>query len=80
MSAMPLPTQPPVAAETTCRPDKLLATARARAALLGGTLLGIENDRGDQVFVLTRWNLTRELPDLDAVDELLTRMEASARP
>lgn len=57
------------------RLDKHFATLRARAALLGATLHRIENDRGRDVFVVTRWAFTRELADLAAVERWLHRVE-----
>jgi hypothetical protein len=60
------------------RPDKAFATAQARAALLGVVLTRIEDDRGRQVFIVTRWALTRELHDLAAVDAWLDRLEDRA--
>jgi len=53
---------------------KNFATLRARAALAGFELLELGDD-GRRVFVLSRWNLTRELPDLDAVAAFLDRVQ-----
>lgn len=47
--------------------NKQYATLRARCALAGVMLHEIENDHGKTVFIVSRWALTRELPDLDAV-------------
>lgn len=62
-------------APETTHPDKRFATAQARAALMGATLHLIEDDRGDDVFIVTKWALTRELRDLDAVESWLDRVE-----
>ena len=54
---------------------KRLASAKARAALLAGSVIESEDDHGRTVYLLTRWAYTREfssLPDLCAV---LDRME-----
>ena len=56
--------------------DKAIATARARAALSGFTMHVVANDFGRAVFVLTKWNLTRELPDLGAVAAFLDQAGA----
>ena len=51
--------------------DKAIATARARAALAGFTMHLLPADGGGVVFLLTKWHLTRELPDLAAVSAFL---------
>ena len=51
-------------------PGKRLANLQAKAALLGVELLAM----ADGTFVLGRWNLTRELPDLEAVEAALLQM------
>lgn len=56
------------------RPDKRFATAQARAALSGATLYRIEDDRGAEVYVVSKWALTRELPDLESVETWLDRI------
>lgn len=53
---------------------KPLATLRARAAMAGVTLHQIENDHGQAVFIVSRWNMTRELQDLEAVSAWLDRV------
>ena len=50
---------------------KRLATLCARAALAGVTLHHIEGDFVPSVFVVSRWALTREFTDLDAVERWL---------
>lgn len=62
-------------AATDPHDNKRFATARARAALMGATLHRIEDDRGRDVFIVTKWALTRELRDLDAVETWLDRVE-----
>ncbi len=66
------------ALEQAQRPEKRFANGQARAALSGATLHRIEDDRGAEVFVLTKWNLTRELQTLEQVEQLLDRMEGRA--
>ncbi|ABE44881.1 hypothetical protein [Polaromonas sp. JS666] len=46
---------------------KQYANLRARCALAGVVLHQIENDFGKTVYIVSRWALTRELSDLDAV-------------
>ena len=54
--------------------DKLFATLQARCALAEVTLHQLENDHGNTVFIVSRWALTRELQDLDAVASWLDRV------
>ena len=56
--------------------DKAIATARARAALAGITMHLLPADGGGVVFLLTKWHLTRELPDLAAVQAFLEQVGA----
>ena len=49
--------------------EKRFATLQAQAALMG---IGLERIPGG--FVVTRWNLGRELESLDAVAEMLAQM------
>lgn len=51
-------------------PGKRLHTAQAQAALAGCQLHALS----DGGFLLTKWNLCRALPDLDAVDLALAQM------
>ncbi len=53
---------------------KRLATSKARAALIGATLIEIEGDDGRPLFVLTRWSLTKSFDDLADVERVLKRM------
>lgn len=46
--------------------DKAFETLRAECALVRSV-----DDRGRECFVVSRWTLTRELPDLAAVAEWL---------
>jgi hypothetical protein len=50
---------------------KRLSTAIARAALAGVVLHHIEGDFVPHVFLATKWALTREFTDLDAVERWL---------
>jgi len=59
--------------------DKRVCNARARIALLGGTLHVIDNDRGRPVFVVSRWALTKELADIEAVERWLAQVEPRVR-
>ena len=53
---------------------KAVANVQAKAALAGFSVEPIEADDGGQVFVVSRWNLTRQCNTLDDVRELLRRM------
>jgi len=59
--------------------DKRFATLQARAALAGAMLSRIETDDGSMAYVLTRWALTKQLPDLDAVEAWLARLQGPAK-
>lgn len=50
---------------------KRLATLAARAALLGVALHHTEGDFVPDIFLLTKWALTREFTDMDAVEQWL---------
>ena len=54
--------------------NKQFATLQARCALAEVTLHQLENDHGNTVFIVSRWALTRELQDLDAVASWLDRV------
>ena len=65
----------------TSRPDKRLANARARAALLGATLYRCEDDRGADLLVLSKWSLTKQFSGADAFDAVeawLDQLEGKA--
>ena len=53
---------------------KQLATLRARCALAGVTLYPLENDHGKTVYIVSKWALTRELADLEAVATWLDKV------
>ena len=63
-----------LAIETVAQQSKRLSTLTARCAFAGVTLYPIENDHGKTVYIVSRWALTRELPDLDAVERWLDKM------
>ena len=54
--------------------DKQLATLQARCALAEVSLHQLENDHGQKVYIVSRWALTHELPNLDAVASWLNRV------
>lgn len=64
--------------ELTRRPDKRFATASARAAMTGTVLHRHEADDGKEVFTVSRWSMTRELPSIEAVEAWLDRVGAPA--
>ena len=53
---------------------KQYATLQARCALAGVTLYPLENDHGNTVYIVSRWALTRELTDLNAVSAWLDKV------
>ena len=53
---------------------KRFATLQARCAIAGVSLHQLENDHGALVYIVSRWALTRELADLDAVASWLDRV------
>jgi hypothetical protein len=53
---------------------KRLATLTARAALVGVTLHRIEGDFLPEVFIVSRWAMTREFTDMDALEAWLNRV------
>ncbi len=54
-------------------PDKRWATLQARAALAGFELVKSRNSEGRQAFQVSRWNLSRLMDDLSAVEAFLDR-------
>ena len=54
--------------------DKKFATLQARCALAEVSLHQLENDHGQKAFTVSRWALTHELQDLDAVVSWLDRV------
>lgn len=56
---------------------KAFATLQARAAMLGVALVRSTDDRGVEVFIASKWAMTRELASPDAVEAFLARMEGA---
>lgn len=56
---------------TTAVDQKRLATLCARAALAGITLRHLEGDFVPNLFIVSKWALTRDFTDLDAVEQWL---------
>ncbi len=54
--------------------DKLFATLQARAALIGVSLIRSEDERGHEVFIVSKWAMTRELSNSTDVEHLLERI------
>ena len=50
---------------------KQLATLRARAALAGIAMNAIEDDSGSIVYIVSRWEMTRQIDNLEAVADWL---------
>ena len=53
---------------------KAFATLQARAALMGVALSRIQDDRGNEVFIASKWALTKQLATLAEVEQLLVRI------
>lgn len=64
-------------AEADC---KFFATLQARAALAGVALSRTEDDCGREVFIASKWALTKELASLAEVEELLVRIGGQHGP
>lgn len=58
--------------------DKRFATVAARAALAGIVLHRFEGDYGRPIYIATRWALTRQFDDLDAVEQWLDMVTGKA--
>lgn len=61
------------AAVSTIDP-KHLATLKAKAALRGVVLYFTEGDRGEPLFIASRWSLTRQMHSIDEVEDFLARI------
>ncbi|RYH63565.1 MAG: hypothetical protein EON54_07915 [Alcaligenaceae bacterium] len=53
-------------------PDKQLAQVQAEAALIGASVVCLEDDRGYTVYVLTRNHITRQARTLEEVSVWLS--------
>lgn len=69
-----------VVAAIDAQTQKRINTARAQAALLGGTLTVFENDFGRPELALSRWCYTRcfKLADLDELEAVLAVMAGAS--
>lgn len=54
--------------------DKTYATLQARAALAGVSLVRSTDERGQEVFVISKWAMCRQLDTVESVEQLLARM------
>jgi hypothetical protein len=54
--------------------NKQFSTLQARCALAGVSLHPAQTSQGSTVYIVSRWTLTHELPDLDAVASWLDRV------
>lgn len=59
--------------------DKIFSTLQAKAALTGVSLVRSTDDRGYEVFLVSRWSMTRELESAEQVEQLLARMTGEVR-
>jgi hypothetical protein len=53
--------------------DKAIQTLQARAALRGFALHILSNGKSGAEFLVCRWNLSRSLPSIQAVESFLTQ-------
>lgn len=53
---------------------KELATLKAKAALCGVVLYLSEGDRGEPLFIASRWSLTRQMHSVAEVEDFLARI------
>lgn len=58
-------------------PAKAFSTVQARAALAGVTLTRLEDDRGREVLIASRWALTRQFDNLPDVESWLDRVSGN---
>jgi hypothetical protein len=81
-SAHPLYLMAPTDSEarnSIAQSEKSIATARAKLALVGGYQLHIiDAGHGRPAFLVSKWNLTRELADLDAVHAFIRQVGGDA--
>ena len=49
--------------------EKTFSTMRARFALLGHCLYRVDAANVGSVFLVTRWDIVRELPDIESVEQ-----------
>lgn len=61
-------------AQEPMRAEKEFANLQAKAALLGATLHWIEDDRGAAKFIVSKWNVTRQLDSFEQVSVWLDRL------
>jgi hypothetical protein len=54
--------------------DKMIATARAKLALLGYQMHVIDAGHGRSAFLVMRWDRSRELANLGAVNEFIRQV------
>jgi hypothetical protein len=63
----------PVPTSST-RPDKDFAALQAYAALNSVMLHKLDDDRGQTIFIVSRWSMTREMRTLEEVATWLDRV------
>lgn len=54
--------------------DKTFATLQAKAALIGVSLVRSTDERGREVFIVSKWALCRQLDSAESVEQLLAQM------
>jgi hypothetical protein len=57
---------------------KVFATLQAKAALLGVSLVRSTDEHGREVFIVSKWAMTRELSSAHDVERLLGRIGGKA--
>lgn len=58
--------------------DKAFATLQAKAALIGVSLVRSTDEHDHEVFIVSKWAMTRQLDSVQQVEHLLSRMTGEA--
>lgn len=57
--------------------EKAFATLQAKAALQGVTLVRIVGEQGRDVFIASKWAMSRQFENIEQIDQLLERMSGA---
>lgn len=58
--------------------DKAFATLQAKSALVGVSLVRSTDDQDREIFIVSKWAMTRQLDNVEAVEKLLRRIGGQA--
>lgn len=56
---------------------KAFATLQAKAALQGVTLVRVVGEQGRDVFIASKWAMSRQFENIEQIDQLLERMSGA---